>query len=415
MAVAESKIAMSRALGAAFLNHQVEQLEKSVSNGASSGNWRDRDRDRKYNPGNNNNNNSSAKRSTNSPGKPMNSSRRRGGGGGADEFDRTRTVEQAGGGRRRSDAESEKDADVVIADASVLIHSLNSLKKWSRNGREEVVIVPLEALNTLDLLKKGNNSLAQRARAASRILEAQVGANPRILVQRDEAFVPWDKIKFNESTSEDKAVSGGSGYGSPEWVRRIICCAQWEVENTNANAASTSPNPNPSVVLAVCTSVNTSPQTSTLKLPSSTEEDSAPMTPVPLPAPSHHSHQYHSHTNKHEPRTTGVQVAHWAQKAGIRILEVKPTPPPSSTHPNTNSGYNASHHTRSSSEEDNRPKRIMSRNRGNSNSNGNGNDKLRGGLVERSPAVLAMMEMVQRPEHKGVRLLARGEKLDPDT
>jgi len=35
------------------------------------------------------------------------------------------------------------------------------------------------------------------------------------------------------------------------------------------------------------------------------------------------------------------------------------------------------------------------------------------GLVERPPAVMAMMEMVAQPS-KVVRVLARGEKLDPD-
>ena len=39
------------------------------------------------------------------------------------------------------------------------------------------------ALNTLDLLKKGTSALAHRARAASRILEAQVGTNPRIRIK----------------------------------------------------------------------------------------------------------------------------------------------------------------------------------------------------------------------------------------
>jgi hypothetical protein len=42
---------------------------------------------------------------------------------------------------------------------------------------------------------------------------------------------------------------------------------------------------------------------------------------------------------------------------------------------------------------------------------GNGNG---GSMVERPPAVMAMMEMVSQPQ-KVVRLLARGEKLDPDT
>lgn len=40
--------------------------------------------------------------------------------------------------------EDEKDADVVVVDASVLVHALHQVKKWCRDGRAEVVIVPLE-------------------------------------------------------------------------------------------------------------------------------------------------------------------------------------------------------------------------------------------------------------------------------
>ena len=76
----------------------------------------------------------------------------------------------------------------------------------------------------MDLLKKGTSALAQRARAASRILEAQVGTNPRIRVQRDDAFVLWDEIPFDEQTS-------GTQGTTPEWVRRTICCARWELEH----------------------------------------------------------------------------------------------------------------------------------------------------------------------------------------
>lgn len=37
-----------------------------------------------------------------------------------------------------------KDADVVVVDASVLVHALGRVKKWCREGRGEVIIVPLE-------------------------------------------------------------------------------------------------------------------------------------------------------------------------------------------------------------------------------------------------------------------------------
>ncbi|KAF9074602.1 hypothetical protein BDP27DRAFT_1381112 [Rhodocollybia butyracea] len=390
------QIAMSRALGAAFLNHQVEQLEKSVGNihvqGPSSGNWRDRN-------------------SKHAPPKRVPNKTLNGNGGnirkGDTEFqllsrekDSTRAVDPDS--KRRSNEQPDKDADIIVVDASVLVHALNHLKKWCKNGREEVVIVPLEALNTLDLLKKGTNSLALRARAASRILEAQVGNNPRIRVQRDDAFVLWDNIDFQPDTDDSDEKT--PFHSSPEWVRRTICCARWEAEHAltpaNVDAAKLK------VALAICTTITSSPSTSITKLPDG-ETHATLLAPVPLPAPSHHGH-----ANKHEPRTVGSHVGYWATKAGITVIDFKPSPPPSQSTSRTNGSSGHSGNPRSSSEED-RPKRIL--NKGGRRPPSNESNKLKGGLVERSPAVLAMMEMVQRPDSKAVRVLARGEKLDPDT
>ncbi|KAL0572213.1 hypothetical protein V5O48_009748 [Marasmius crinis-equi] len=382
--MSETKLAMSRALGAAFLNHQVEQLEKSVSNGAASGNWRDRrytEATNGHSPGANGKRGPSSPKATNNRKKGTDTQL----------LGEREIARVADGNRRKSGDESEKDGDIIVVDASVLVHALNQLKKWSRNGRSEVVIVPLEALNTLDLLKKGNNSLAQRARAASRILEAQVGTNPRIRVQRDDAFVLWDAIKLSDKATEDKG-SGQTSIQSPEWVRRTICCARWEADNAKKTVPSAAA---PKVVLAVCDPSTSSPQLSTIRL---SGEDKN-LAPVPGPAP--------SHVHKHEPRTAGAQVLHWATKAGVDILKVEPT----ALQPSSNG------HARSSSEEE-RPKRIVTkgaprRGGGPPHTPRSDADKLKGGLVERSPAVLAMMEMVKRPDSKAVRVLARGEKLDP--
>ena len=58
-----------------------------------------------------------------------------------------------GGGPRKRGAEDfhprkggvkEKDADVIVVDASVLVNALGQLKKWCRDGQEEIIIVPLE-------------------------------------------------------------------------------------------------------------------------------------------------------------------------------------------------------------------------------------------------------------------------------
>ena len=135
------KMAMSRALGAAFLNHQVEQLEKSVSsNGPTSGNWRDR----RY-PAT-----GGAKRDQSSTGVktapktkvetnkalPMKERDRA--------FDRNNTTSPSVRRTSGDDSKREKDADIIVVDASVLIHALYQVKKWCRDGRQEIVIVPLE-------------------------------------------------------------------------------------------------------------------------------------------------------------------------------------------------------------------------------------------------------------------------------
>ncbi|KAG6830084.1 hypothetical protein H0H87_009297 [Tephrocybe sp. NHM501043] len=379
--VSPNKVAMSRALGAAFLNHQVEQLEKSVSGttGPASGNWRRRQSP----PAGTTVVNGNAKQPPMAPGIKV-ASRRPG-----EESQAARKARAPGRDpnagiiriqpqdvqRKSKDEErakecrrDDKDADVVVVDASVLVHALYQLKRWCREGREEIIIVPLEALNTLDLLKKGTTPLAQRARAASRILEAQVGTNPRIRVQQDDAFVLWDKIQFDDSTTLPL---------SPEWVRRTICCAQWEVEAASKDTLG----PPKKVILAVLgPSSDLASSMGELKLSSS------PVAPVPLPAP-------HVHTNKHEPRSAGTLVAQWASRANIDMLTVDPTAAPA----DDEAGPRTKRGPRLRRTSDGSPKGHHGQ----------------GALVERPPAVMAMMEMVAQPS-KVVRVLARGEKLDPD-
>ena len=277
---------------------------------------------------------------------------------------------------------------------------------------------PYVALNTLDLLKKGTSALAQRARAASRILEAQVGTNPRIRVQRDDAFVLWDNIPFKDlitDSDKDKPAMPPNLGSSPEWVRRTICCARWEMDH--ANPAPNNPNDGeqcqsnatqhtPKVVLAVLASTlsqTPAPVNQIRKFDGASDISS----PVPLPAPN-------PHTNKHEPRTAGVLVHQWAMRADIDMMEVQPSAPNAAITPQQQVA-----NPRRPSSEDERPKRQGGRGRRNSQhvppspgvlvgSGGGG-----GGLVERPPAVMAMMEMIAQPS-KVVRVLARGEKLDPD-
>lgn len=264
-------------------------------------------------------------------------------------------------------------------------------------------------MNTLDLLKKGTSPLAQRARAASRILEAQVGTNPRIRVQQDDAFVLWDKIAFKDpivDNDKEKSVAPIS----PEWVRRTICCARWEMEQANKLDGGQNSDDyarrTPRMVFAVLASGSSqvANQVHQSKRSDGTSDISSP---VPLPAPS-------PHANKHEPRTAGTLVQQWAARAAITMLEIQPSSPSVST-----VQHQQVVNPRISSE-DERPKRQFGRGRKGSHVSpgpgvgGGGGGSSGGGLVERPPAVMAMMEMVSQPS-KVVRVLARGEKLDPES
>ncbi|VDB83110.1 unnamed protein product [Peniophora sp. CBMAI 1063] len=357
-AMTPGKIAMSRSLGAAFLAHQVEQLEKTVD--ARSG-YAPRGRNNGRRPPNTNNNNYNG---------------------------RGPKIAVRGGGFTPARQErNEKDADIVVVDASVLIHALGQVKKWCREGREEIIIVPLEALNTLDLLKKGTSVLAQRARAASRALEAQVGVNPRMRVQQDNAFVLWDSINLAASPE------GETVQPAPEWLRRTICCAQYEATETGKVDEK-----KPKVIFATLAHAPVLPRAPS---PPNTGDS-----PVPLPVPQ---------ANKHEPRATGVLVSYWARRAGLTVHPVEPSAEPgpytnghAPTYGNGTANGNRRH---SSSEEESRPNTQRGPPRRRIVTAPDTAEKTRP-LVERPPAVKAMMDSVAQPS-RAIRVLARGEKLEP--
>ncbi|KAJ6629888.1 hypothetical protein B0H10DRAFT_2160422 [Mycena sp. CBHHK59/15] len=363
---------MSRALGAAFLNHQVEQLEKS----AASVNWRSRT-PQASTKRTSQTNNTIATTIKPAPRKKN-----------AGVLIIPQNTPPATGVRRSLD--DEKDADVVVVDASVLVHALHQVKKWCRDGRAEVVIVPLEALNTLDLLKKGTSSLAQRARAASRILEAQVGTNPRIRVQQDDAFIPWDAISLTAPASDDALPVAPDA--APEWVRRTVCCARWELDQSN-------PTPAPDAAER------------TVRLAVLAPAAPTPATPVATEA---------SVISKHEPRAAGTLVAHWAALAGVAALPVAPSAPSASTATSATASSPISIPSNANTNASNTGSmgrvRAGSRARGGSGGGSKGNGTVSGyggghssSLVERPPAALAMMDAAPG---RVIKVLARGERLD---
>jgi hypothetical protein len=206
---------------------------------------------------------------------------------------------------------------------------------------------------------------------------------------------------MKDASNDDEIESKSAP--SPEWVRRTICCTRWEFDHANATLSDGSPvgveakgteNNKPQVVLAVLSSSpNLSPLNHALKLADSNDTS---MTPVPLPAPSV------PHTNKFEARVSGVLVAKWAEKAGIATFPVEPTLP----------GRGAG----AGGDDEERPKRNHHSHHGPKGRRASNTDQPhapKACLVERPPAVMAMMEMVSQPS-RVVRVLARGEKLEPD-
>lgn len=134
-----NKAALSRALGAAFLSHQVEQLEKSVAQGATSGDWRDRRQKPESSPPRNGQRgiiNMNHRLASPQP-KPQ-----------AKPAGKKQTGELANGNALHDDNRSRRPSDpvidVVVVDVSVLVHAIHQLKLWCRSDRKEKIIVPLE-------------------------------------------------------------------------------------------------------------------------------------------------------------------------------------------------------------------------------------------------------------------------------
>ncbi|KAF8509865.1 hypothetical protein BU17DRAFT_98593 [Hysterangium stoloniferum] len=411
-----NKLAMSRALGAAFLSHQVEQLERTVGKevrSTTNNNWRDRESGQ-----------SAGGRGARRGGAPHT---HRGGKKGRKEGGRDGGEVVKPSEPKQPVTSDNRDAEVIVVDASVLIHALGHIKKWCRDGREEIVLIPLEALNTLDLLKKGATPLAQRARAASRILESQVGTNPRIRVQRDDAFIPWDDISFTipeefpalGAVPHDGPPSLPTGLAPPpEWLRRTICCAKWEVDNAadpsrSDEAAAFPPLPKPvlsrpstplsSVTPSSYSSVKSISHNEMKRVISkgNPKKSKVVLALVVMPTSGATSSLDPSalHSTKYE-RADGSLVRMWARQCGIDTFDVEPTPAASVTHP-PSPGHS--------------PDKRHSRGGGEKHDFRDGKD---GGFErknERRPSIVEKPRaiVIANQPNKVVRVLARGEKLDP--
>lgn len=139
-------------------------------------------------------------------------------------------------------------------------------------------------------------------------------------MQSDDAYVLWGEIPFDSAGGEtDESLDPKSMQSAPEWLRRVVSCARWELDRAEKADADEKQEkkPWPSVTLAICLSSAmpdrpVTPDGSSLPISSS---------PVPLPVPI-------LQAQRHEQRAAGTLVKQWAHKAGVQVLDFPSTPLP---------------------------------------------------------------------------------------
>lgn len=270
-------------------------------------------------------------------------------------------------------------------------------------------------LNTLDLLKKGTTPLAIHARAASRFLEAQVGTNPRIHVQRDEDFCAWDDIYADASATATASSSTTPNEDdtlppedrAPEWMRQTICCTIWEIRlqpsasrpDASTNSTLTRPQPR-KVALAVVKPLSNAVEASMSNNPAA--EGSAGGSSTIM---------------RYADRATGELIRIWAPLLGVKVLHIEQG---AAEHPSSASRIDGPKPTRRGRDADGG---VGGHRKSRSSEDGTMRQSAPRGLVEKVKNGVDAKSVVVAPGSSSpvlaapgvnkIRLLSRGEKLEP--
>jgi hypothetical protein len=239
--------------------------------------------------------------------------------------------------------------------------------------------------------------------------------------------VLWDEIPFKSPPSGESLTNPETNSGTtlglappPEWLRRTICCGRWEMMNASLDSTSYS---KPTSLTPLDGPLSRSSTPTSSVAPSSNalvhteikdQHDTngqlvegrvvlAVVTTATMPSPGTGSSLDTNtvHPGRYE-RADGSLVRMWAQHAGMEVLEVDPTATPVALPP---------HHTPSSPERrrshpHGQERRVLRESR---ESGVEREGERRPSLVEKPIA----MAIVNEQPVKVLRVLARGEKLDP--
>ncbi|WWC87834.1 uncharacterized protein L201_002728 [Kwoniella dendrophila CBS 6074] len=141
------------------------------------------------------------------------------------------------------DPDDEDDSEewrVVVVDVSALMWAKNAVKRLVGKGWE--IVVPLEAIRTLDLLKKGNSPSALSARQAARYIEhatqfhSLLSSDPSITVQSGTNYKKGRGLRIQReeehlhvnSMIDELALPPMDGHSNlPIWVKKVFSCVAY--------------------------------------------------------------------------------------------------------------------------------------------------------------------------------------------
>ncbi|KAJ9108039.1 hypothetical protein QFC20_003608 [Naganishia adeliensis] len=186
---AERQARLSKALGAAYLSHQIEQLEDRVTSNLTLG----------------------------------------GRGRGEGEDEEATVVEETVDVAEEINEDTHAETRLVL-DTSALVFALPAITRLLRTGKAEL-IVPLETLRTLDLLKKGMHPYAVAARTATRFIETEQRRTRAGQGEGEVGDDGWRKIRpglWIQRDHEQEHIGPASDetdVTTPPFIQSTLACA----------------------------------------------------------------------------------------------------------------------------------------------------------------------------------------------
>lgn len=121
--------------------------------------------------------------------------------------------------------------NIYVVDVSALMWAPHSVRKLLNSTTQTAeLVIPLDAIQTLDLLKKGNSSVAVAARSATRFIEhatrhwKPVSVDPSLAVQ---AGTNYKKGKGLRIQRDNETVALEDELIQDPWINSVIGCASY--------------------------------------------------------------------------------------------------------------------------------------------------------------------------------------------